>query len=255
MEDLVRVGIADAAERAAGRSARRLSVWSLRHRGARTCRDDPSGSHRGRPGPAPPSPPRPARDAARRAASSRLREYELTVGELERREREPSGRLRVAREPAQPARDHQVQHEEELAPRARGRCACRGAAGRGRACPRPTRSAEQPCAAGTDWQVECARSAARRRASRAPRCRPLCLGSSGTLPLPALSGSLLSARTRADMTSRATAPHGAPARLRVTAYQTLKRKCMTSPSCTTYSLPSTRILPTSFAPTSPLLAT
>jgi hypothetical protein len=36
--------------------------------------------------------------------------------------------------------------------------------------------------------------------------------------------------------------------------QTLKRKCMTSPSRTTYSLPSSRILPASFAPCSPLHA-
>jgi hypothetical protein len=34
--------------------------------------------------------------------------------------------------------------------------------------------------------------------------------------------------------------------------QTLKRKFMTSPSWTTYSLPSARIFPASFAPSSPL---
>ena len=34
--------------------------------------------------------------------------------------------------------------------------------------------------------------------------------------------------------------------------QTLKRKCMTSPSCMTYSLPSSRSLPASRAPFSPL---
>jgi len=37
--------------------------------------------------------------------------------------------------------------------------------------------------------------------------------------------------------------------------QTLKRNSSTSPSLTTYSLPSTRILPASLAPTSPLQAT
>ncbi len=36
--------------------------------------------------------------------------------------------------------------------------------------------------------------------------------------------------------------------------QTLKRKCITSPSWTTYSLPSSRILPFSLAPASPLQA-
>ena len=37
--------------------------------------------------------------------------------------------------------------------------------------------------------------------------------------------------------------------------QTLKRKCMTSPSCTTYSLPSTRKTPAARQPASPLWAT
>ena len=37
--------------------------------------------------------------------------------------------------------------------------------------------------------------------------------------------------------------------------QTLKRKCITSPSRTTYSLPSTRSLPASLAPVSPPAAT
>ena len=37
--------------------------------------------------------------------------------------------------------------------------------------------------------------------------------------------------------------------------QGAKRKCMTSPSCTAYSLPSRRILPASFAPASPPSAT
>lgn len=36
---------------------------------------------------------------------------------------------------------------------------------------------------------------------------------------------------------------------------TLNLKCITSPSCTMYSLPSKRILPFSFAPASPFNAT
>lgn len=52
----------------------------------------------------------------------------------------------------------------------------------------------------------------------------------------------------ADFSEAEFSPRGMP----IAVAQTLNRKFITSPSCTTYSLPSARIFPASFAPCSPL---
>ena len=113
-----------------GSVSARLRVWfSLRSRAPNAARSTSSGS----------SPPRsnaasasaPADQVEGRAPlAARLGEHQLPVGELEGGERDLPRRLGAGGEPAEPAGDHQVDDQEELAVEARARSACRAAGAR-----------------------------------------------------------------------------------------------------------------------------
>ncbi len=113
MQDLVGVGVADAAEQVRiGERALERMVLALHAVGEllETGREDvePAGIHRGERGL--------ALDQMDRGAALRsgLREDEHPVSKAEGREGDPPGELRVGADPAQPASDHEMQNEEKL---------------------------------------------------------------------------------------------------------------------------------------------
>ena len=69
---------------------------------------------------------------------ARLGKGERPVVELEHCERDPAGRSGAGRQPAQPPRDHQVDHEEELALELEHDPLADPAEADGRVCPRRT---------------------------------------------------------------------------------------------------------------------
>ena len=84
--------------------------------------------------------------------------------------------------------------------------------------------------------------------SRSAR-RPACCGPRRSPAMPRLRRGRAAGKVAANQAATA----GWKASIRPRNAQTLNRKCITSPSFTTYSLPSARILPASLAPCSPLV--
>ena len=115
VQDLVGVGVADAAEQARiGERALQRVILAARaaprtRRGRRRARRGRRGRTR-----ASARSPRTTWSDARRLRAG-LGEQQRARVELERRERERAGQLRARRVPLQPAGDHQVDHDEQLA--------------------------------------------------------------------------------------------------------------------------------------------
>ena len=113
MQDLVGVGVADAGEQARVRQRALGRMVLARQRLAETGEvhsehlDPPAVELRER---------RLSRDQMERGPLLRrgLGEHERAVGKVERRERPAAADLRPALSPVQPARDHQVQHQEQV---------------------------------------------------------------------------------------------------------------------------------------------
>ena len=149
VQDLVRVGVADAAQepRIGERALERVA---LAEEDARETSAGPRRAPRGRPARARRAPPRRARGGARRASSSRPRSGAACPVEKSNAA-SPSrpGGFVPRRAPAQAAGDHEVQDEIQIVLEGDARCACRDARRRRRGCRSRRRAADRPCAGET----------------------------------------------------------------------------------------------------------
>ena len=155
VQDLVGVGVADAVEQLRIGEGALERVILARQRGARTRRGRRSSTSRP-PGSCCGERRLAAHEVQRRALlRAGLGKRQRAVGKAKRGQADLAGQLGAGRLPVQPARDHQVQDQEEARRRSTRRCACRAAAARAPCWPSNSRERRIDACASRNGLASC----------------------------------------------------------------------------------------------------